>query len=401
MAKLTAEKERKTATLTFKSASLDQLWSCLQRCLLFEEPSSRWSKLVSQVSRLATSKNRDISELSLGEQQRCFQSVFGTPPDLLDDTARAFNLILALQDLRLFDAADFNLWLFSQSNDDLPVKSDPLFKEIASEILQEEASDTQSLSLQHAWDIVPYWRVLESSGPWADDPLAEFACSFMNKLDNKRFSLNLQTVLAADEDFRKTIKDSRSSLPSSFQPAALILVEGNTETILLPRFLKLCGSKLAERQSLFISCGGANQLLRKYLHLRDVSRLPILCVVDHDAEEQISTIKDVLRDEDRLHVWSVGEIEDTFPEQTLLTQLNDYLQALGSSDIIRNEDLADGQRRTEMLDRLWRNRGLGDFDKVGFAEFQITRLKHVQDVPEEGRRLMDTIKEMNSGKQST
>jgi hypothetical protein len=65
------------------------------------------------------------------------------------------------------------------------------------------------------------------------------------------------------------------------------------------------------------------------------------------------------------------------------------------------EDIPDGQRRTEVLDRLWRNRGLGDFDKVGFAEFQAARLKHVQDVPEEGRKLMDTIKEMTSGKQSS
>lgn len=398
MAKLTAEKERKTATLTFKSASLDQLWSCLQRCLLFEEPSSRWSKLIAQVSRLAIGKSRDISELSLNEQQRYFQSVFGTPPDLLDDTARTFNLILAMQDIRLFEAADFNLWFFSQGNDDLPLQSDPFFKELASEILMEEASDAQALSLQHAWNFVPYWRVLESSGPWAEDPLADLACSFMNKLDNKRLTLELGPILAAEEEFRKTIKDLRATLPASFQPSSLVLVEGNTETILLPKFLKLCGGKLAQRQSLFISCGGANQLLRKYLHLRDICRLPILCVVDHDAEDQIDTINDVLRDEDKLHAWSVGEIEDTFPEQTLLAQLNDYLQSLGSSDIVRKEDLTEGQARTVVLDRLWRYRGLGNFDKVGFAEFQTARLKHVQDVPEEGRRLMDTIKEMTSGK---
>ncbi|MBX9687197.1 MAG: hypothetical protein K2X27_10880, partial [Candidatus Obscuribacterales bacterium] len=56
---LTASRDQNFTSLSFKSASLDQLWSCLQRCLLFEEPSNRWNKLLTQVARHQNGKNKD------------------------------------------------------------------------------------------------------------------------------------------------------------------------------------------------------------------------------------------------------------------------------------------------------------------------------------------------------
>lgn len=385
------------SSLSFKAANLDQLWSCLQRCLLFEEPSSRWTKLMSQVARLSSGKSRDLSQLPFSEQQEHFRTVFGTPEDLLEPSARAFNLILAAQDLKHFEAADFDIWFFSQENDSELLDCPDEFHSIAEAILQTKPSQSQAVSLFHAWSTVPYWRVLESYGPWAEEPLAEFVASILRKLDKMNPDCSPSSMLAIDARFSEKLREARSRLPGNFQPSLLVLVEGSTEAILLPKFLGLSG-RTSDGAAMFVSCGGANQLLRKYLHLRDLTRLPILCVMDHDAVEQIETIKDVMREQDNLHIWSVGEIEDTFPRDAILDSLNAYLQILGSADLLLPEDLSKSARRTELLDRLWRSRGLGDFDKVGFAEFQASRLKHSSEIPAEGRLLMNTIKEMSAGK---
>jgi hypothetical protein len=350
--------------------------------------------------------------------------VFGTPDDLLDLASRSFNLVLAMQDLKCFDAADFDVWYFSQSEDNVAHESESVFAKIAEKVLLAEPTQSQIASLEQAWNVVPYWRLLESSGPWAGDPVAEFAAVFLHKLDRMKLELSVESALACQNEFCKLLELARSGrawrtptiqfsngskeLPGNFQPSLLVLVEGVTETILLPRFLALTMGSRGKQDGakavsdppavMFLACGGANQLLRKYLHMRDISKLPILCVMDHDAVEQIETIQGTLREIDHLHVWRVGEIEDTFSQVTLLDSLNAYLQSLGASELLQMQDLLTGQRRTELLDRHWRNRGLGDFDKVGFAEFHVARLKQVQDIPQEGRQLMATLKQMTAGK---
>lgn len=391
---LTASKDQRNNTVSFKSASLDQIWSCLQRCLFFEEPSERWNKLIAQVSRHVNGKARDLNKTSLAEQQKSFLSVFGTPLDLIDPTARMFNLVLAMQDLLKFESADFDLWYFSSGNDENAsgvTEIPEIFKTIAGDLLAATPSFSQTASLLHAWNVVPYWRVLDSFGPWANEPLAEFVSSILRKFDKMDMELNLDSVFGAHEEFVQRLSESRTSLPSNFQPALIVLVEGNTESILLSKFLTLSKNKTSDQAVMFNACGGANQLLRKYLQLRDVCSLPIVCVMDHDAVEQTSTIEDVLREGDYLHTWSAGEIEDTFSVESLYDSLNAYLHSLGVAEPLKDEDLYSDLRRTELLDKLWRNRGLGDFDKVGFAEFQATRLKNVQDIPAEGQQLMRSI----------
>ena len=308
---------------------------------------------MSQVTRHVNGKARDLTQLSQNEQLSCFNTVFGTPEDLLDLSARTFNLVLALQDLRRFETADYNVWYFSQISDEAGQEYDPIFTDIAAQVLAAPPGIAQVASLAHAWQFVPYWRVLESSGPWSEDALADFAASFLQRLDRMPLSLSVESVLSAENEFCKLLHGARARLPVSFQPSLLVLVEGTTETVLLPRFLSLMSagkkgqeiSGSADQAAMFISCGGANQLLRKYLHLQDITRLPILCVIDHDATEQIKTIREMQRDIDYLHVWSVGEIEDTFDRNALLGGLNAYLTALGASDLLLPEDLCLGARR--------------------------------------------------------
>lgn len=405
---MTAAKDRKNkAELSFKTPSLDQLWSCLQRCLFFEEPSGRWSRIISQVARHLNGKNKDLDDASFSEQQTCFQAVFGTPEDILDETARAFNLLLAMKDLELFGSAEFDIWLLSQSNDDesgddveAEATEEEEFKTLAESLLkkleheEQEPTQAQILYLQQAWHTVPYWRVVESAGPWAEDALAIFVARMLDKLDKLQPGLSTANLLNAFDEFNKLLKEERTELPSNFLPTVLVLVEGNTEAVVLPKFVRLSGINPQEISPFFIPCGGANQLLRKFLHLRDITTLPILCILDDDAIEQSATIEDLLRERDRLHVWRQGEIEDTFPSLSLLETLNAYLHSLGVSELLSADQLKDGERRTEQLDRIWRARGLGDFDKVGFAQFQTARIKQSSDIPDDAKKLLKILRSM-------
>lgn len=400
-----ANKKNTESSPRFKSASLDQIWSCLQRYLLFEEPSSRWSKLILQVSKLALAKNKDLSKIAFSAQQDHFVSVFGTPPEILDDSSRLFNLVLAIQDLRTFESSDFDLWFLSQENEETPetFSSTSSLQRLAQKVLGEEPSPAQIASLDHAIKAVPYWRILESNGPWSNNPLADFVVQMLSQIDRQIQARNVDAllvnpdlVLELDKTFRESALAFRAKLPASFQPDLLVLVEGSTELILLPRFLSLTNSRQKPGAAMFIACGGANQLLRKYVQLRDSCKLPILCVLDHDAAEQIDEIEQIMRECDYLHVWSAGEIEDTFAAPILLRDLNAYLNHVGVMDSLVLQDLLSKPRRTEVLDRLWRARGLGDFDKVGFANFQATTIKQIAEIPEEARNLMHTIKGMIS-----
>ncbi len=397
------EAKGNTKGLNFKAANLDQIWSCLQRSLLFEEPSGRWAKLLNQLCRQISGKSKDLTLLTLSQQECYFNEVFGTPADILDSTARIFNLVLALEDLKRFEAADFDIWFLScaggaETKGDDEFDSIPdIFSELAAAVLQSTPEQSQLAYLNHAWTTVPYWRVLESYGPWTGDPLADFVASVLASFDRFKLTLDTESIAKAQELFLCELKQKRSRLPANFHPVVIVLVEGNTEAVLLPKFLHLESGSSAYSKCMFIACGGANQLLRKYLQLRDTTTLAIMCVMDHDAIEQIDTIEPILRSgKDAMHIWTVGEIEDTFRQDYLLEKLNSYLSTLGMQEQLLPKDLKSNCRRTELLDRIWRARGLGDFDKVGFAQYLVgnSKMSRLEDVPEEARTLAKSLIEM-------
>ena len=238
--------------------------------------------------------------------------------------------------------------------------------------------------LAHAWLTAPDWTVLITEGPWDDDPLAAFVQDCL-----KPFWSADETVAsfaAMKEHFCQQLVDHRPKLPASFQPQMLLLVEGATEAILIPHFASLLK---AQTNSVAIqSCGGANQLLRKYIVLSDITRMPIWCLMDRDADEQISAVQELLRaGKDELHVWQEGEIEDALSADVLLRHLNLFLSEHGAPNPVVTDELDLKGRRTSTLDRVWRSRGLGDFDKVGFARYLADHMTP-SEVPEQVKHLI-------------
>jgi hypothetical protein len=173
--------------------------------------------------------------------------------------------------------------------------------------------------------------------------------------------------------FHKSLKQWQTKLPGHFLPDLIVLVEGPTEIILLPLLALRLGIDLNALGAMLIAAGGANQVAKKYVQLRETVAIPIFCLLDHDAEQQRSLIASQLRPEDHLYTLKEGEIEDLIRIDSFVPLINRYLATVqyGASGLkpVEESDFEPGLSRTAVLEKLWRQRNLGKFDKVGFAKF--------------------------------
>jgi hypothetical protein len=173
--------------------------------------------------------------------------------------------------------------------------------------------------------------------------------------------------------FQKALKQWRNNLPGHSLPELIVLVEGPTEIILLPLLALRLGIDLNALGAMLIAAGGANQVAKKYAQLKEIVAIPIFCLLDRDAEQQKNLIAGQLRSEDYLYTLKEGEIEDLIRMDSFVPLINRYLVtgqygALGLEPV-QESDFEPGLSRTAVLERLWRQRNLGKFDKVGFARF--------------------------------
>ncbi len=171
----------------------------------------------------------------------------------------------------------------------------------------------------------------------------------------------------------------------------IVLVEGLTEQILLPYFARVCGMDLAAMEAMIIPAGGAKKLLRKYLYWKERTKLPIFCLFDRDAQVWAAKVSSQLRAGDYLHILADGEIEDLVQLEFFVNQLNGYLTAdclNDSSKLVAVSDFASAQRRTLILDQIWRQRQLGKFEKVKFARFITNTLCSQDAISSDGKQLL-------------
>jgi len=174
----------------------------------------------------------------------------------------------------------------------------------------------------------------------------------------------------------------------------IILVEGLTEQILLPYFASVCGLDLAAMAAMIIPAGGAKKLLRKYLYWKERTKLPIFCLFDRDAQVWAAKVSSQLRVGDYLHVLADGEIEDLVQLEFFVHQLNNYL----TDDLLNDEnrpvvisDFLPAQKRTLSLDRIWRQRQLGKFEKVKFAQFITNALCNQESISADAKYMFDKL----------
>lgn len=380
------------------------MWACLQRCLTFEDPSSRWQRLEGLVRKQIAdqnSKTRDQSPLTLAQQDSLFASIYGLrgasiANPALADAAVMLNVVLALEDAQRFTQIAFDSWnvALPAEENSKGARVEKAFEHPADQAIVElaktlELTYAQQLWLRHSCASSPDWTILTTSGPWSGDARSDFLIRQLTRFKSSK--MDAGGFLQAKQLFDAALKRERGELPGGFLPELILLVEGETEMILLPHFAYLLGRDFSASGVMVVSSGGGKQVARRYFEMRDIVALPIVLVTDADAGEEVDVAAESLRENDRLHIWKNGEIEDTLGTDVLVQQLNNFLQASGAPGYVGASDFPAGQRRTTILNRLWRARGLGNFDKIGFAEVVAANLREKEQVPPDVVTAISTV----------
>lgn len=378
----------------------DDFWSMLQKYLLFDEPSSRCTRLKKCLAKQLKSprtKEIDLSVATQDEQDRLFDAIYGARPN--SSASRLLSVLLGLEDIARFDEITFASWMIEAgASDSNLLRATDFGKALNEWFAAANLSQGQIRWLLHCAIATPNWSTLKDSGPWSGVSLAIFLSAALKQIE-KQFSaetvFDTKSFALAHAQFTKLLKSMRPELPGHFLPGAIVIVEGPTEEVLLPRFGQVLGMNFQADAIMVVSAGGAKQVAKRYLLLRDLVAIPIVCILDRDAEEQAALIHDTVRDSDRLFVLQAGEIEDTFNSKSFARHLNRYLESFpGSVQPVVEGDVPTGISRKAILAKLWKARKLGAFDKIAFAESIAHNLDSAGDVPGEVAQILKFLAEV-------
>lgn len=346
------------------------------------------SRIISQFFGFGNSDTLDsvvqLSELS-GRKNSC--------ANITGSINRAISVLFALEDLRRFQKLAFDLWM---KDDTLSHSAATPFAYSLRDTLP--ISDSESAWLISAELSQICWTRLLNEGPWIGDSRWLFLTAVMESIAT---SENPENILVCQSIWNETLTKFREaqSIPGDFLPKVIVLAEGQSEEILLPRFAELKGTDFASHAVEVKSCGGAKQVVRQFLNLRDVVELPLVAILDSDVNEEAEILKESLREIDSLLVLKEGELEDSYSDETFVKLINYYIAETGSATFLPLEKLNLNKGRVEQVSRFWRRNNLGEFDKLEFARLSSKRLQS-EDVPREFTRIIGSIKEAAHGKEA-
>jgi hypothetical protein len=180
----------------------------------------------------------------------------------------------------------------------------------------------------------------------------------------------------------------RKKLSTPLPPRVLLLVEGITEEILLPKFAQLLTYDFNTDGIFLISAGGKNKVAKFYNKYKRQLTIPIALLLDADAEEIIEELTPGLRPHDKLISIHNGEFEDLLPKDLICKAVNDsYMLSpnLKLAEIDQQESIA------RQLCIIWKNFGLGDFNKSHFASTIYNYIDDPKFITDEMNRIIKEI----------
>lgn len=181
-----------------------------------------------------------------------------------------------------------------------------------------------------------------------------------------------------------------------------MLVEGITEEILLKAFSVAARVDFNKNGIKIVPSGGKKKILKQYSRLcgeTDLPIMPILMIFDSDGQEQAETARNNLRNTDGICVIPRGEFEDILPEKLICKAVNSHYRLLGKicpADISPDSESGTGciERRAQVLERLWQEKGFGKFRKAEFATIVAGHVNKKTDLSPELNTIFAKIKNM-------
>ena len=173
----------------------------------------------------------------------------------------------------------------------------------------------------------------------------------------------------------------------------LIIAEGVTEELLLSKIGKIWEIDFDESGILLFGAGGKNQAVKAYNENKNRLNIPILVLLDSDAKENEELIKPILRKNDKIYRIKSGEFEDLLSDSLILNTINDSYKM--NINQLRLEDIhKENHRKTEILNDIFKDNGLGDFKKAEFSKLISQHIASKEDFSEETEEIMTEIKKL-------
>lgn len=169
----------------------------------------------------------------------------------------------------------------------------------------------------------------------------------------------------------------------------IILCEGITEEILLPKFSQICGFDFNKYGIHILSAGGKNQVVKYFYNFADKLKIPIFILLDNDALSNLMEIQPKLRKIDKIHLLKSGEFEDLLPNSLIIKTLNYATQNISLAPI---EDLENCTSKVKFLENFFKHRGLHEFKKSEFAQLVKDNITDTNDVSPEITEIIKEIK---------
>ena len=157
----------------------------------------------------------------------------------------------------------------------------------------------------------------------------------------------------------------RREFKTLFPVKKLILTEGITEEILLPKFSEVYRYNFDENGVYILATGGKSKVLSLYAELKYILKIPMFVLLDNDAEPVYNDVCSVLRKQDSAYLIKSGEFEDILSKQLIQKAFAEMNYDIKPASI---EELSSDGGTCEALELLWKSRGLGEFRKAHLAK---------------------------------
>ena len=170
---------------------------------------------------------------------------------------------------------------------------------------------------------------------------------------------------ADNSDLSVISENIRQKYKTLFPVKKLILTEGITEEILLPKFAQVFGYDFDENGVFIIATGGKSKVLSLYAELKYILKIPMFVLLDNDAELVYNDVCSVLRKQDKAYLIKAGEFEDILSKELIQKAFAEMNYDIKPASL---EELSSDGGTCEALELLWKSRGLGEFRKAHLAK---------------------------------
>ena len=218
--------------------------------------------------------------------------------------------------------------------------------------------------------------------------LLENKLNYKSALKLRKFShpINLRWLSLISKNL--PLEAIRDKYSTRFPISKVILAEGITEEILLPKFGRLLDYDFDKNGIWVIGAGGKNQVVKTYYKLIEELKIPIFILLDNDASANRAQIEPKLRPIDKIHLISSGEFEDLLPQSLILKTINYELKNFAT---ITNTEFNPELPAVANLIEIFRLKGLHEFKKADFAQKVEENLFDDSDISDEIRLIFNEL----------